>query len=100
MSVIDTATGLSVEIDGVLLSDLRSYREQSPLFSFTLPTDNVYGVPADYCGDLGLEVTLTIDAGIYILLAPLPPGTHTIRVQGTLPSVPFTTDVTYTIIVE
>jgi hypothetical protein len=97
---IDTATGLAVEIDGVLLSDLRSYREQSPLFSFTLPTDNVYGVPADYCGNLGLEVTLTIDAGIYILLAPLPPGTHTIRVQGTLSSVPFTTDVTYTIIVE
>jgi hypothetical protein len=42
-----------------------------PSFSVTLPTNNVFGAPAG--------VYTTVQKGYYLLLAPLPPGEHTIH---------------------
>jgi hypothetical protein len=35
----------SISVDGIEVADLSRYRTQTPLFSYTLPPDNVYGLP-------------------------------------------------------
>ena len=41
-----------------------------------------------------------IDAGVYLMLAPLRPGSHTIHVGGTFDEFNFTIDTTFNITVE
>jgi hypothetical protein len=93
--VMDTATGLLVEVDGVPLQELSSYRVQSPLFTYgPLPPNSVlefFGVPGAVAG----ATSLAVDDGYYLMLAPLPQGAHTIRIRGALPAFNFTLDVTY-----
>lgn len=82
------ATG-SVEIDGTPVQNLSVYfvdPATSPVFSITLPEDNVFGAPAG-------TYAPAVAGGIYLMLAPLPPGEHVIHVQGSGPG--FTVDVTY-----
>jgi hypothetical protein len=38
--------------------------------------------------------------GTWVMLAPLPVGTHTIRFGGAFPTLSFTLDVQYTVIVD
>jgi len=91
---IDHTSGLIAVIDGVPVQDLGAYRVESPLFEFgPLPADNVLGAPAG-------TTSLAVDAGVYLMLAPLRPGSHTIHVGGTFDEFGFTIDTTFNITVE
>jgi hypothetical protein len=91
---IDHTSGLIAVIDGVPVQDLAAYRVESPLFEFgPLPTDNVLGAPAG-------TTSLAVDAGVYLMLAPLRPGSHTIHVAGTFDEFNFTIDTTFNVTVE
>jgi hypothetical protein len=96
---IDQTSGLSATIDAVPVSQLQTYREQSPLFEFTLPENNVLefqGITAP----AGTTVQ-AVDAGVYLVLKPLSRGTtHTIRVQGTFDEFGTTIDTTFRITVQ
>jgi hypothetical protein len=83
--VEDTATGLSITVDGQTVPRL-TY-EESELFSVVLPADNLFGLPT------GTVASPCVDAGYYALIPPLSVGEHTIRIQGTLDT--FVVDVTY-----
>ncbi len=91
------ATVLRVTVDGEVLRSSRIRYEESEVFTITLPEGNLFGVPA------GTVVSPTVDAGYYVTLPPLRPGTHTIHIEGsvesTTPPGSFSVDVTYTITV-
>jgi hypothetical protein len=102
---IDPATNLVVTIDGESVPNLKTgFREQSVAFDFTLPSsDNVFNNNGDKQppgGFLGGTYSLAVDDGIYVMLAPLSTGTHKLHFTATLPQVPFTLDVKYTLIVK
>jgi len=85
----------SCEIDGVSVSDLESYRTSTARgdeYFIRLPRNNLFGAPA------GLEGP-TVDAGIYLMLRPLPAGEHTIHIFAS-DDATFTVDVTYDLTVE
>lgn len=68
---------MSFEINGVPVRNVASRRVVSPQFSFTAPDPNILGVAGGGAG------TAVAD-GYYLMLAPLPLGQHTIRIQGAL----------------
>jgi len=95
-SVIDGATDLAAEVDGRAVVNLPAYREQSPVFSITLPDNNLFqffgfNVPA---GTYSLPDGF-VDDGYYLMLAPLSAGPHTIHFHASIPSFDFTLDITY-----
>ena len=91
--VKDDATGLSASIDGVSVPDIKGrYYEESSLFTVDLPPDNLFGTSE--------ELSLCADAGYYLMVAPLAPGKHTIHFAGSLPSIGYSLDVTYTLSVK
>ena len=93
---IDGASNLACEIDGVPVANLAAYREQSPIFRFVLPEDNVFGAP-----ELGgLAVDPTVDEGIYLMVAPLKVGQHTIHIHACLNDCGLELDVTYHLTVK
>jgi len=96
---IDQTSGLSATIDAVPVTDLLSYRTQSPMFEFTLPENNVLefqGITAP-----AGTTAQAVDAGVYLLIKPLSRGTtHTIRVQGTFDEFGTTIDTTFRITVQ
>jgi len=61
----------SISVDGAVVSDLDVFRTQTPLFSYSLPPDNIYGLPPG-------EVTKAISDGQAVIVRPLSPGSHTI----------------------
>lgn len=65
---------LSLTIDGVAVSDLLSYRSVTPLFSFTLPGDNLLGLPAGMSGS-------GVSDGVYVFLSPMKVGSHTVAIH-------------------
>lgn len=75
------------EIDGVAVQDLNRYLVESPLFTFTVPPNNVLGV------DPGAGQS--VSNGYWLMLAPLSVGKHTIRFGGTYVENGFTLDITY-----
>ncbi len=78
----DHAIDLEGTIDGVPLQNLESYRVQSPLFTYgPLPDNNVlqfFGIPG---ADEGATSPSVAD-GVYLLLAPLSVGNHTLHFSG------------------
>jgi hypothetical protein len=91
--VMDTATDLSVTIDGVAVNNLAAQRTQSTVCQF--PND----VPAEKDA-LGVAIpagSIGVDDGYYLMLHPLSVGQHTIHVSASVPSEGFTPDVTYQI---
>jgi hypothetical protein len=95
---MDNTSGLFAIIDGVPVKNLGGYRVESPLFEFTLPEDNLFaffGLDAP-----GGTTSPAVDAGVYLLLAPLSPGKHTIHVGGSFDVLGFTFDNTFHITVE
>lgn len=69
------ATSTQVEIDGVPVESIASYRALSPAFDLILPDDNVFGAPA------GLYTPTAAD-GFYLMLSPLSRGQHTIHIRA------------------
>ena len=90
---------ISLTIDGIPVPNLQRFFERSTLFSVQLPPDNIFGVDESTVPELLLSAS--VDAGYYVIIRPLPPGTHTIHlvtIPGTSCAIP--QDVTYTITVE
>lgn len=66
-------------IDGRPVRNLDAYRTESPLFIWgPLPEENLFGDP-----DLEGVISPAVDAGFYLLLAPLSKGEHIIHFGGT-----------------
>jgi HNH endonuclease len=63
------------------------YLVESPLFTFTVPPNNVLGVPAD--------TGQSVSNGYYLMLAPLSVGAHILHFGGTFTDPEFTLDITY-----
>lgn len=74
-------SNLECTIDGNVVSDLINYRVESPLFTYgPLPDNNILQA-------LGLDVaagttSLSVSDGVYVMLAPLSKGTHTVHFSG------------------
>ena len=60
----------SITVDGAAVANLDAYRTQTPLYSYTLPPGNVYGLPP--------SEALAISDGTVVVVKPLPPGQHRI----------------------
>jgi hypothetical protein len=82
----DTVITKEIIIDGVNIGNLDSYRFQSPLFNLTFPENNVAGIAP--------QTAKAVSDGYWILLEPLPPGTHEIHSKAVLgdPTVTGTTN--------
>jgi hypothetical protein len=79
-----TFTDLHASIDGVAVKNLDQYFFTSPLFEFTLPEDNILGSD---------ELTgLSVSYGVWLMLAPLSPGEHSVYLHATIPEAAFTVD--------
>jgi hypothetical protein len=94
------ATNLRASIDGIAVPDIkRRYFEESVVFRVVLPADNIFGVnrlcEPSTTPDAGCVVFPTVDAGYYLMVKPLKPGTHIIHFTGTAAF--GTVNVTYTI---
>jgi hypothetical protein len=107
--VMDTASNLSVTVDGVALKNVSDYRTPSGLFCFTA---NLAGnpnlmtafdscltnnAPASSINPCTAPSQPGLEDGYYIMLEPLSRGTHTIHLVGQVNffSPPFVEDVTY-----
>lgn len=86
---------LKVTIDGRKVHRLKDHRAPSPVFHFTLPTEDILGVDA--------TVGSSVSDGYYVMLEPLKPGDHTIQFEGACavgsPCEEFSQNVTYNITV-
>jgi hypothetical protein len=87
---------LFAEVDGAPVENLARYHAISPeTFYVAVPEDNVFDViyaPADIPAVAASE---SLASGIYLMLAPLPPGEHTLRFGADVPALGFALDVTY-----
>jgi hypothetical protein len=86
----------SCEIDGREVRDIAAYRGESTTFSIAPPADDIFGLSA-YEGESWPDGTWhpCADDGIYLMLAPLSAGKHTIHIV-----IPGFLDVTYQITVK
>jgi hypothetical protein len=87
----DQFTGLKLSIDTFVLRDPFDFRVRTGLFKFTAAEGNVFGVPAG--------TTRSVADGYWALIAPLPPGAHTVSFGGSYPPGSFTTFATYNLTV-
>ncbi len=92
---VDPPVTLLVSIDGVPLTGLSAYRATSPVFSYTVTSDNVVGLLAG-------TYSPVVSDGYWMMLAPLSAGAHTIFIKGIsyIPPSGFETDVTYNLTVQ
>lgn len=97
-AAVDEVSELHVTVDGCPIPDLFSYRAKSSPFSFTFPrTDNIYQL---FGYDVSGTIAPAVSDGYWILLAPLPPGQHTINFGGSVGNPTFfSLDITYHITV-
>jgi hypothetical protein len=92
------AINLQATLDGVNINQLDKYRATSPLFSVTIPHNNIFGAPAG--------PTQGISDGFWVFLHPLPPGKHELHFSGLTPGNPttgtanFVVDVKYHLTVQ
>ncbi len=73
--------GLSAEIDGRTIPNLlENFHEASVVFGITLPEDNVLKAIGE---DIAAGTYYpAVDEGVYLMLAPLPPGHHYLHLGG------------------
>jgi hypothetical protein len=74
-TIQDQVTTLMASVDGIPTLHLQEYGIQSPQFNFTLPHNNIHGMPAN-------TTTQAVADGNWVFLKPLPPGVHTIVFKG------------------
>ena len=95
---VNTVTTLDASIDGVTLKNLNTYRVTSPLFSLTIPPENIFGAPAGK--------TQGVIDGFFLIFQPIPSGNHQLRFSGINPGNPTTgtenyaVDVTYNLVIK
>jgi hypothetical protein len=95
---MDQATDMSAEVDGKEIQGLGTgtttrYRAEAHDFSFTTPPDNI--IQHDGFTESGEAAD-----GTYLMLTPLPPGSHTIHFHVNMPPWPLDLDVTYDLTVD
>jgi hypothetical protein len=71
---MDQITDMRATISGTVVEELRQYRIQSPLFTMTLPSDNVLGLPA--------QTTKMMSEGYWVFIKPLEPGKYDLNSFG------------------
>jgi hypothetical protein len=81
----------SMTVDGRAVENLGSYRSLTPIFPVALPENNILGVPAGS--------GLMASDGVFVMLAPLPIGTHRVRIHIDSPGFGVV-DENYTIVVN
>jgi hypothetical protein len=74
-TIQDQVSSLKASVDGRPIPSLQEYRIQSPPFNFTLPGNNILGLPANVA-------TQAIADGNWVFLKPLSPGSHKITFGG------------------
>lgn len=79
---------LSCTIDGRPVNNPAAYRCESPVFTVTVPDDNLFGIDAGTYGPC-------LNNGYYLLLEPLKKGVHIIHFTGQMADGSFSLDVTY-----
>jgi hypothetical protein len=72
----DSVVELRASIDGNNITNLEDFRIQSPLFSFTLPENNILNLPP--------QITQAVSDGNWVFLKPLSEGNHTLSFKGSL----------------
>jgi hypothetical protein len=99
--VIDMAANVSADVDGaaVPVTLNSNYREHSAPFSFTLPQDDVLSFIGEGPFHQGIY-SPAVDAGYYVMLAPLPAGQHKVHFHGEVPAFSYVLDVTYNLTVK
>jgi hypothetical protein len=75
---VDTATGVEVSLDGIPVLNPKSYRFQSPEFSYTLTSHNVVAFLFGFPVPAGTYAPAVSD-GYWLMFKPLTPGRHTIH---------------------
>jgi hypothetical protein len=95
---MDAAENLKVEVDGRSVKDVAGYRVQSPVFSYSLPQDNItsFATGIDVPGQ---TVSPAVSDGVYLMLRPLSVGKHVIHFSGDFGPNQFALDITYHITV-
>ena len=79
---VDSVTTLHARIDGRRVRDVFEYREASPeVFGVSVPDGGIFG-------DVGGQFDAVAD-GYWLMIEPLPSGTHTIVVGGESPAYEF-----------
>src|SRR5215469_7397204 len=73
-TIQDHVTTLYASVDGIPIPRLQEYRIQSSPFNFTLPQNNILGMPAN--------TTQAIADGNWVFLKPLSPGNHKLTFKG------------------
>ena len=71
----DQVTQLQAIVDGIAIPNLEKYRIQSLPFNFTLPENNILGLPAN-------TSTQAVADGNWVFLKPLSQGKHEIIFKG------------------
>jgi hypothetical protein len=66
---------LKLIVDGKKVSGVRKVRSQSPYYFFTLPADNILGLPGPTTGN-------SVSDAYIIMLKPLSPGKHVIQFEA------------------
>ena len=77
-AIVDGITPPSLEVDGVALQNLTSYRATSKLFSFT----GDLSMQANFDACITGASQVAVSDGYLVILKPLPPGTHTLHFSG------------------
>jgi hypothetical protein len=80
-----TLTELEATLDGVALQELDQYLVVSPLFDFTLPDDNIFGLDP---GTTGQSVAYSA----MLMLTPLSVGKHSLHLYGYIPEGDFVSE--------
>jgi hypothetical protein len=71
---VDEVTTLEVTLDGVPVSNPKQYRVRTPVFTITIPPDNVFG--DDQISTVEDERKAAVADGYWFLFPPLPLGHH------------------------
>jgi hypothetical protein len=93
---IDGFTSISATVDGQPVANIP--RILSIVFDVALPKDNAFLAPCNGDSPPGVYSPAVGD-GFYVLLGPLPAGSHTIQFSAQNPSAKFTENVTYNLTV-
>ena len=89
----NSALGMSCTIDGKDTVDLNSpaYRVQSPVFTYTMPgvhnyAYDIFGATCYFKTSGNYTISGAVADGVYLMIAPLSPGSHTVHFSGSVPT--------------